>query len=114
MILKYECTNISSKNPKVLAEYYKAIGASVYVNNENYDGWRLGQENEAYICVWDENKWGKINTGHSTFVFKVDDLAKSYDEIIRKGIDAQPPKATAWGGKEMVLKDPDGNRVILL
>lgn len=114
MITKYECTNISSKDPKALAEFYRAIGAPVYLNNDCYDGWRLGNEKEAYICVWDENKWGKSTAGYVTSVFRVDDLQKTYEEIIAKGIKAEPPKSTAWGGQELVLEDPDGNNIILL
>jgi len=114
MITKYECTNISSQDPKALAEFYRAIGAPVFVSNDCYDGWRLGNEEEAYICVWDENKWGKSTAGYVTSVFKVDDLQKTYEEIIAKGIEAEPPKPTAWGGQELVLEDPDGNNILLL
>ena len=84
------------------------------MNNDCYDGWRLGNENEAYICVWDENRWGKSTAGYVTSVFKVDNLQKTYAYIISKGIAAEPPKKTAWGGEELVLEDPDGNKIILL
>lgn len=114
MITKYECTNISSKNPKALAEFYRNIGAPVYVSDECYDGWRLGNENEAYICVWDENRWGKSSAGYVTSVYKVDDLQKTYEEITSRGIETEPPKTTAWGGQELILEDPDGNKIILL
>jgi len=114
MIVKYQCTNISSKNPKALAEFYRNIGAPVYVADDRYDGWQLGNENEAYICVWDENKWGKSTAGSVTAVFKVDDLQKTYEELIGKGIEAEPPKTASWGGQELVLEDPEGNRIILL
>lgn len=114
MIVKYECTNISSKNPKELADFYRSIGAPVHVDNECYDGWQLGNPNEAYICVWDENRWGKATAGFITLVFKVDDLQKTYHEIINSGIEISPPKSTDWGGQELAFDDPDGNKIILL
>lgn len=114
MIIKYECTNISLKNPKALAEFYQKLGAPCQVNGENYDGFRIGNLNESYICVWDENKWGKSTAGQITSVFKVDDLQKTYLEMVEKGIQASPPKTTVWGGQELTLEDPDGNKIILL
>ncbi len=66
MIVKYECTNISSKNPKELADFYRSIGAPVHVDNECYDGWQLGNPNEAYICV---KQMGKIYSRFYHFGF---------------------------------------------
>lgn len=61
MITKLACVNITSKNPKALAEFYQAIGIPVFVNGQDYDGWHLGNpENESSICVWDENTWGNL------------------------------------------------------
>lgn len=115
MIKKLSCVNITSKDPKALAEFYKAIGAPVYVQNEDYDGWNLGNpENSSSICVWDENKWGKSASGYITMVFDTDDLQKTFEEIKGKGIDIEPPKTTDWGGEELVFSDPDGNKVVLL
>lgn len=57
---------------------------------------------------------GKAAGGFCTFVFKVDDLQKTYDEITAKGITIPPIKPTDWGGQEMTFEDPDGNKIILL
>lgn len=62
IINKLSCVNISSKDPKVLAEFYRTIGVPVYVNNNCYDGWNLGNPNDSgTACVWDENNCGKVN-----------------------------------------------------
>ena len=59
MITKIHCVNITSKDPKALADFYRAIGAPVFVEDEDYDGWNLGNpENGGSICVWNENNWG--------------------------------------------------------
>lgn len=42
MITKLLCVNITSKYPKELADFYKAIGIPVFIQNDDYDGWNLG------------------------------------------------------------------------
>ncbi len=52
MIKKLSCVNISSKDPKALAKFYLNIGVPVYVNDDDYDGWNLGNpENSGSVCV---------------------------------------------------------------
>ena len=115
MIKRFACVNLASKDPKALAEFYRTIGVPVFVQDEKYDGWHLGNPgNETNICVWDENAWGKSTAGFITIVFIADDLKKTYEEIKNKGINIDPPRRTDWGGQELVLKDPDGNIVMIL
>ncbi len=114
MITKLQCVNITSKDTKGLAEFYRTIGAPVYVQNGDYDGWNLGLESEASVCIWDENTWGKSTAGFITIVFSVDDMQKTYEELIDKGLKIDPPRTADWGGQELVFSDPDGNRVMLL
>ena len=42
MALNFQCVDISSKDPKALADFYRSIGASVFVENDCYDGWSIG------------------------------------------------------------------------
>lgn len=112
--VRFCCINVGSKNPKRLAEFYKAIGVPVYVHDQNYDGWQLGNEYEGYVCIWDENKWGKSSAGYITIVLRTEDLHKKYEEILENGIKIDPPHTTDWGGQELAFDDPDGNKVIML
>lgn len=115
MITKLACVNISSKDPKKLADFYKMIGFPVFVSDNNYDGWSLGNpENNGSVCVWDENTWGKSTAGYITMVFNADDLQKTYEEILSKGFKIEPPRTADWGGQELVFCDPDGNKVMIL
>ena len=115
MIKRLACVNLSSKDPKGLAEFYRTIGVPVFVQDENYDGWHLGNPgSETSICVWDENAWGKSTEGFITIVFIVDDLKKTYQEIKSKNINIDKPRRADWGGQELILKDPDGNIVMFL
>lgn len=115
MTVKFDCVNITSKNPKGLAEYYEAIGVPVFIQDQDYDGWHLGNpDGEPRICVWNENKWGRSTAGYITIVLKVDDLQRTYEEIKRKGINIDPPRRADWGGQELVINDPDGNIIMIL
>jgi uncharacterized glyoxalase superfamily protein PhnB len=115
MVRKLMCVNITSKDSKRLADFYRAIGVPIYVNDEDYDGWFLGNsENEGCVTVWDENKWGPSCAGFITMVFEVDDLEETYEKIISQGIAINPPRTADWGGQELTLKDPDGNIIMFL
>ena len=115
MIRNFQCVNISSKDPKALAEFYRSIGAPVFVEHDQYDGWYIGNpEQGGTVCVWDENRWGKANGGFVTIVLKTDDIQKTYEEIASKGIRIDPPRTADWGGQELVFQDMDGNVVMLL
>lgn len=115
MIKNIKCVNISSKDPKALAGFYMSIGAPVYIEDGSYDGWFIGDPKQGgTVCVWDENSWGKSTEGFVTIVLETDDVHKTYEEIISKGINIDPPRTADWGGQELVFKDIDGNIVMLL
>lgn len=113
MILKLECVNLSSKDPAALAAFYQKLGAPVQVVSGYEDGWHLGGS-DGYVCVWDENRWGRSTAGVVTVVFRVDSLQNTYAELAARGVTLDPPHRTDWGGEELNLEDPDGNHVIFL
>jgi len=57
---------------------------------------------------------GRSTAGYITIVLKAEDLQKTYEEIKSKGISIDLPRRADWGGQELVLKDPDGNVVMIL
>ncbi len=116
MITKFRGINISSKNPKHLVLFYKKIlGLKVLDDDPNDDGVAFGnEENEPVFWIWDENKWGKSITGTVTLVFDCDDHQRTYEELKRKGIELDPPSIAVWGGTELIVKDPDGNTILIL
>jgi catechol 2,3-dioxygenase-like lactoylglutathione lyase family enzyme len=116
MIIKYNCVNISSINPKELVQFYnEKLGIPILEPDENYDGVSLGFIKEApVIVIWDENRWGKSSEGKVNFVFSCDDIDKTYIELKEKGIYIEPPTIAVWGGKELPLLDLDGNKILLL
>ena len=116
MVTKFRGINLSSKNPKRLALFYRdTLGINMLESAPDYDGVSFGNnENEPVFWIWDENKWGKASTGAVTLVFDCDDHDKTYEELRQKGITLDPPKTAVWGGKELYVTDPDGNTVLIL
>ena len=116
MIIKYHCVNISSTNPKQLVEFYnEKLGIPIIEPDKNYDGVALGfKEDAPVIVIWNETKWGKSSEGAVNFVFSCDNLDKTYNELKEKGIKLNPPETAVWGGRELNLLDPDGNKLLLL
>lgn len=116
MITKFRGMNISSKDPKRLALFYSGVlGLRILENGSDYDGAAFGNDkNEPVFWIWDENKWGKSNTGVITLVFSCDSHDKTYEDLRQKGVSLDPPKTAVWGGKELFVKDPDGNTILIL
>jgi len=116
MITKFRGMNISSKDPKRLALFYQdMLGLKMLESDPNYDGVTFGNdESEPIFWIWDEKNWGKANTGTVTFVFDCDDHDKTYEELKQKGVKLDLPKTADWGGKELHVKDPDGNTILIL
>lgn len=116
MITKFRGMNISSKNPKQLVLFYKDIlGLKVLDDDANYDGVTFGNgNNEPVFWIWDENKWGKSVTGTVTLVFDCDGHQKTYEDLKGKGVELDPPSVAVWGGKELFVKDPDRNTILIL
>jgi catechol 2,3-dioxygenase-like lactoylglutathione lyase family enzyme len=116
MITGFRGMNISSKDPKRLALFYRdVLGLKMLEEDPNYDGVTFGNSrNEPVFWIWDENRWGKSNEGAVCLVFDCDDHDKTYDELLKKGLTLDPPKTAAWGGKELFVKDPDGNTILIL
>jgi catechol 2,3-dioxygenase-like lactoylglutathione lyase family enzyme len=116
MINKFSGINISSKDPKGLALFYRdVLGIKMLEDDPNFDGVSFGNDkNEPKLWIWDENKWGKTNEGSVCLVFDCDDHDKTYQELKQKGVSLDPPKIAVWGGKELYVKDPDGNTILIL
>lgn len=115
MIKKFHCVNISSKNPKVLVDFYhQVLNLPILEDDENYDGVALGfSKNAPTIMVWDENKWGQSSEGKVNFVFSCDDVERTYEAIKEMGYKIQEPTQVPWG-MELKLEDPEGNKILIL
>lgn len=116
MIKEYLCINLSSKDVKKLVDFYHDILGIpvVFEGYGDYDGVQLGFDKTVPgICIWDENKWGTYE-GIVNLVFRCDSLDKTYEELKAKGLQVMPPVKAVWGGRELNLQDPQGNKIMLL
>jgi catechol 2,3-dioxygenase-like lactoylglutathione lyase family enzyme len=116
VITAYICTAISSKNVKKMVDFYHhVLGIPiVFEGYGDYDGVQLGFiKDTPVICIWDENKWVPYE-GIANFEFRCDSLDQTYQELLSKGLTINPPVQTAWGGREMVLFDPEGNKIMII
>ena len=114
-MLKFSGMNISSKDPKRLALFYRdVLGVPMLEADDNFDGVVFGNTlGEPAFWIWDEKEYVS-NTGNVTFVFSHDDPDKLYEELKQKGVELDPPKVADWGGKELIVKDPDGNTALII
>lgn len=116
-IKRFEGTDIYTKDTIALAGFYnKKLGIPIqFEGYGNFDGARFGfGKDEPGVIIWDENKWGNLNSGKVTFAFFCDSLDATYGELKSKGVDSGSPFTAVWGGREISFKDPDGNIIILL
>jgi len=116
MITKFRGMNISSKDPKRLAFFYRdVLGLKMLSDDPNFDGVTFGNDdNEPVFWIWDENKWGKASEGTVCLVLECDDHEKTFNELKDKGVSLDPPITAVWGGKELYVRDPDGNVILIL
>ena len=116
VITRFSGMNLSSKDPKRLALFYRdVLGVTMLEDDPNYDGVVFGnREGEPVFWIWDENKSGKANEGPVLLVFDCDDHDTTYRELKDKGVALDPPKVADWGGTELYVKDPDGNKILIL
>jgi len=117
MIKSFSCTNVFSKNVKLLKEFYHdTLGISVLSTIvDDFDGVNLGfLEDAPTICLWDAVKWGSPISGTMSFVFICDNLDLTCDELRSKGLSFEPPVKFEWGTYELRLRDPDGHEVVVV
>ncbi|EAE8725251.1 VOC family protein [Listeria monocytogenes] len=118
MINEFVCTNISTQDPAALvAFYHEKLGIpKVFEGYDNYDGAKLGfSEKAPGIIVWNNSKWGEASESKVEFVFSCDtNLDEMYRELQTAGVETPEPCVAEWGGRELNLLDPDGNKIMIL
>ncbi len=93
----------------MLAKFYsEKLGVQILTKNQSqrgYDVVELGFNfKEPVIYIWNENNWGKSNFGAVTFVFRCENLDKTYHELKEIGVILDPLITAEWGGKSLILK----------
>lgn len=69
----------------------------------------IAQETMLTVCRDDEA--AGFNAG---LAFSVDDVDAEYQRMLANGVPVvQPPKTQPWGARNLIILDPDGNKVFL-
>ena len=120
MKFKFSGINIYSKKPEVVFEFYKKLGFRVLEERSPDDKWYGAMlalqedENEPMIWIWRQSDEDN-NVVCNHFVFSADGkMDEIYEAITAAGIECNPPFIAAWGGREFILHDPEGNELLFL
>ena len=115
-MIKFSGIHISSKDPKRIALFYRDVLGWVMIDDgSTFDGVRFeGRDDNPIVWIWDENKHGKMNEGAVYFTFDCPDPDAMFKKLTEKGVTLDPPKMCSWGGKELLVIDPDGNKILLV
>lgn len=115
---------ISSHNPRQLIEFYKKIGFELRAADHGDGLHAEGDFGDVHFAIWDAGSkvrsfiWGNENQAPSsniTFSLHVPSLEETYNALVAKGVFFETsPTALPFGGVLAILKDPDGNRIIMM
>ncbi|EUJ44476.1 VOC family protein [Listeria riparia] len=117
MLKGWEGINIAVSNPEQFVRFYsEQLGVPlVFEGHGEYNGAKLAfSRNDPGIIVWNKANNDVSTQGPTEFVFRADDLDKTYEQLKFNGVAIQPPFMADWGGKELRCADPEGNSILIL
>src|SRR5438445_7828508 len=112
-------TSLSVKNLETTATFYKDVFG--FVEAKRFERPDLGAKamflklHNSYLEIWElDNRMShkddleNLNIiGYKHIAFEVDDIQKTYEEMLAKGLNASEPKQGAVA-KYIFIKDPNG------
>jgi len=123
MSVKFSGINISAKDPVKSFEFYKGIGLAVKEEAAPDSEW-YGAEFDiggSTLWIWRDNSGNDTeNMGRVTLqiVIGCEGIGKTFEEFYAelktKGYAVSEVELMFYGGKEMNLTDPDGNKILFL
>ena len=119
MSIKFSGINIMAKDPVKSFEFYKGLGLPIKEEadpNDKYYGASFNIGGESTLWIWrnDENASGVTEKESLQIVLGLEDIDKSYTEFKNEGYAVSEVELMFYGGKEMNLTDPDGNKILFL
>lgn len=120
MQVHFSGINVHAKDPVKSFAFYKGIGLKVKTTAEPDNEW-YGAEfdlgGDAVLWIWRDNSGSHAeSTGRMILqlVIKCDDMDMTYAHLTEKGYAITAPETMFYGGREMNLTDPDGNKILFL
>lgn len=118
MLKRLKFAGIAVKDQdKALAFWTKKIGLQVATDQPMGPGQRwielkIPGAQTGLVLFTPPGMEDRIGTFHN-LSFAVDDVEKTYQELVAKGVEfLQPPKKESWG-TSAIFKDPDGNSFVM-
>ena len=119
MQIHFSGINIHAKDPVKSFEFYKGMGLNVKEEAEPESEWYgagfdLGSG--SVLWIWRDKSGDTESTGRMSIqlVIGCNDMDKTYTDLIAKGYAVTVPEMMFYGGREMNLTDPDGNKILFL
>jgi len=101
----------STENIMRLTNFYKML---LNVDNDSDDPDHQTLDNGGmgvgFVRTGANDIWG---SGKTSVAITVDDVDFEYERLKTLGVDVDPPVTQPWGAKNMVLRDPDDNRIVM-
>ena len=123
MPINFSGINIDAKDPVKSFEFYKGLGLPVSEEaapDDKYYGASFRIGDNAALWIWrDDSENETENTGRMTIQIVLgmgglENMRKNYQEYKSKGYAVSEPEKQFYGGWEMNLTDPDGNKILFL
>lgn len=119
MSIKFSGINIIAKDPVKSFEFYKGLGLTVKEEADADSEWYGASFDLGGTTLWiwrDNNVNNENDTEHTTLqiVLGLTDIDKSFSEYREKGYAVSEVELMFYGGREMNLTDPDGNKILFL
>jgi len=119
MMFRFGGINLYSLNPEATEAFYRKLGLTVMRPGDPESKWygaELALEDgkqEPILWIW--RSVDGYDPVHNYMVFRSDvGLDVLYARIREAGIQCDPPFTAVWGGRELILQDPDGNDILFL
>lgn len=120
MDFKFSGVNISSTDPVRTFEFYQKLGFRITEECAPDSKWYgatfalTDEADQPQIWVW-RRQDGDTDCVCNLLVFDTGDkLDEVYARFRQAGVECEPPATAVWGGRELMLTDPDGNRLLFL
>ena len=97
-----------------LAEFYRKI-LKIHSDNDTDDKDEIHQSiisEGVGLTVYNDGHKKNNQNENISLAFTVDDVEEEYYILQKMGVNIiQTPKVQTWGAKNMIFKDPDGNKI---
>lgn len=101
---------LTTKNVNVLTEFYRKV---LDATSEGDDTHQEIHTEGASFAIYDDGEVAEGASHNFYFTFDVDDVDTEFDRLLALGVTILAPPATQpWGLRNMIFRDPEGNRVV--